>query len=237
MRVNVHARQSKMLRHRRRASGWPPRTFTLHHFALAGFVASCHRIDRKTTIIQDQTMSQRTIQQSVTEFLDADADEFEEPDVQQTKRTTAVDVSICVHLGVDVYHRYLSDEVCGCPNHSGATEVGTIEDAIEAELRPCGSCNPPDYREKDNTIPIPPTKPTQLSDLDTFIVARGNLKKRGHIASRGGDHPVPLCARIRTYGSSGDWTIKSQEAYPSPDQWFSLCSKCQDAYDIVAEDH
>jgi hypothetical protein len=183
-------------------------------------------------------MSQRTIQQSVTEFLDAGADEYEAPKIKRLKRTTAVDLSTRVHLGVNVYHRYLCEEVCGCPEHSGTTEAGTIEDAIEAQLRPCGSCNPPDYREHvDNEIPIPDSKPTQLSDVNPFIVARGNLKKRGHIAARGGDLPVPLCARVRTYGSSGDWTIKSQEAYPDPDQWFSLCSKCQDAYDIVAGDH
>jgi hypothetical protein len=184
-------------------------------------------------------MSQRTIQQSVTDYLDANAGEFEEPDVQQTKRTTAVDVSTRVHLGVDVYHRYLSDEICGCPNHSGATEVGTIEDAIEAELRPCGSCQPPDYHETqpDDAIPLPAAKPTHVDDLDPFIVARGNIKKRGHIAARGGDHPVPLCARVRTYGGPGTWTITSHAAYPNPDQWFSLCSKCQDAYDIVAGDH
>jgi hypothetical protein len=183
-------------------------------------------------------MSQRTIQQSVTEFLDADAGELEAPNIQQIKRTTAVDLSLTVCLGVNVYHRHLCDGVCGCPNYSGTVEVGTIEDAIEEGIRPCGSCNPPDYRPAagENTIPLPDSKPTQLGDVNQFIVARGNIKKRGHIAARGGDQPVPLCVRVRTYNGPGEWVIKSHTEYPNPDEWFSLCSKCQDAYDIVASD-
>jgi hypothetical protein len=190
------------------------------------------------TITQDMQMSQRTIQQSVTEFLDTDDDELAAPNIKQTKRTTEVDLSEKVCLGADVYHRYLHGGVCGCPNYSGTVEVGIIEDAIEAELRPCGSCCPSDYRPTadGDTIPLPDDKPIRLDAVDPFIVARGNIKKRGHIAARGGDHPVPLCVRVRTYNGPGEWVVKSQTEYPSPDEWFSLCSKCQDAYDIVMSD-
>jgi hypothetical protein len=86
-----------------------------------------------------------SVQQSITDYCDSD-NNYEAPNVARLKDQTPADLSIVVHLGAEVYHKCRSGGVPGCPNQHWQIETGTIEEAIEEELRPCGSCQPIDYR-------------------------------------------------------------------------------------------
>lgn len=83
------------------------------------------------------------------------------------------------------------------------------------------------------TIPMPETKPTKPSDLDPFVIARGDGQRTAHIAANGGDQPEPLCIVIGTYNGIGYWTTKSQAVYPNPNERFDLCRNCLAAYEHV----
>ena len=176
-------------------------------------------------------------------------------DVTTIKQTTAIDTTQRVYLGDEKYHATL-----GCLR--GVGEPATIATAIEQDLRPCGRCQPPDYRShgktstadegtathsdhgrnhsqrwhvraNDITIPLPDIRPSRVKDLDPIIHAKSECRSRAHIAARGGEQPKPLCVVVGTYGNTGTWLLTSQVAYPEPDEWFEICTRCLVAYDRV----
>jgi hypothetical protein len=195
------------------------------------------------------TLSQRATHHSDPEDLDRDGDTR---DVAQIKRTTAVDTTRRIYLGVEKYHA-----VPGCSR--GEWEAATIADAIEQNTPPCQRCGPPDYRDgttvaseeettgqntqarvedranqhtntDESTLPLPDTKPTKPSDIDPFVRARGSIRRTVHIPASS-DPTEPLCVVIGTYNGTGEWTIKSHEAHPNLDERFDLCQLCLAAYD------
>jgi hypothetical protein len=85
-----------------------------------------------------------SIQQALTDYCDGE--DYEAPNVARLKNQTTADLSVVVYLGAEVYHKCRVGDISGCPNQHWKIERGTVEEAIEEELRPCGSCQPIDYR-------------------------------------------------------------------------------------------
>jgi hypothetical protein len=181
-------------------------------------------------------MAQRTIQGSVTDYLDGDASQYDSADVARIKRTTTVDITTKIFVGTEVYHRFQRGGVSGCPNWGDEQQPGTIADAIEQGIDPCENCNPPDYHvTTDITLPLPDEKPTEVADIDPIVYTTGNVKRTAHIAAQDGDNPTPLCGAVGTYTGRGKWDCRPQAVYPNPSEWFArgLCSECLAAYDEI----
>lgn len=182
-------------------------------------------------------MSQRTIQASVTQYLDTNVGEFDSPDVARIKQRTPVDVTTKVYIGNGVYHRYQQGGISGCPQWG--KEPATIADAIERDIDPCQNCNPPDYRRTPDetpeiTLALPDEKPSTVNDLHPIVVAGSSESTSAHIAARGGDQPAPLCVVMGTYNIHSNWKLKSSAIYPNPNEWFDgVCSRCLLAYENV----
>jgi hypothetical protein len=186
-------------------------------------------------------MSQRTIQSSVTQYLDGDADDFDSPDVARIKQRTPVDITTKIYIGNGVYHGYQQGGISGCPHSRWRQEPATIADAIERDIEPCHNCDPPDYRRTPDetseiTLALPDEKPTTVADLDPIVIAGGNESTNAHIAARGGDQPAPLCTVEGTYNARSKWKLKSASIYPNPNEWFDgVCSQCLLAYENVTK--
>lgn len=200
-------------------------------------------------------ITQRANRHSETEHLDDDDPKCHEREGKRIKQTTPVDLTRRVYLGTKRYH-----VTPGCFRGNG--EGGTIADAIEQGLSPCRRCNPPDYRctadetpARDETteqetqtddedspnqhastddipLALPETKPTDVEDLDPFVIAHGDVRRTAHIAAR--SEPIePLCVAIGTYHGVGHWVMKSQAVYPNPAERFDLCTRCLAAYEQI----
>jgi hypothetical protein len=107
-------------------------------------VESCHRTDRKMTSEQE-TMSQRSLQQSGTDCLDSDGEQTAKQKLKRLKREPTIDLSTDVLIGDKAFHRKHPSGVPGCPNADWTLTEATLKEAIEQGYDGCGGCFPPGY--------------------------------------------------------------------------------------------
>lgn len=98
------------------------------------------------TITQD-TMAQRSIQQSGTDCLDSDGEgeQTTEQKIKRLQRDPTVDLSVDVFLGDNAFHCKRWGGIPGCPNADWTLTEATLEEAVKQDYDPCGSCCPPGY--------------------------------------------------------------------------------------------